>query len=100
MCQLWVGILVVNPALKLKTAHAHMRVNVVGARRWGSVVLMLGTVVNGDLRCTGIGLASSGVVCKSRLTSRSDTQRLVVQLSSWLRRLFIHVLSLSVCPGK
>ena len=24
-CQLWAGILVVNPALKLKTAHAHRR---------------------------------------------------------------------------
>ena len=45
-CQLWAGILVVNPALKLKTGtHTDaicMRVNVVGARRRGSVVLMLG----------------------------------------------------------
>ena len=44
-CQLWAGIFVVDPALKLKTTYAHihyLRVNVVGARCWGIVVLMLG----------------------------------------------------------
>ena len=96
--------IVVDPALKLKTTHAHRRY--LYARECcrremsGSVVLMLGHHRQYDLQWTGIGLTSSGGLYKSRLTSRSDTQRLVVQLSSWLRRLFIHVLSLSVCPGK
>ena len=129
-CQLWAGIFVVNPGLKLKTMHAHRRFlyareccrretsgqcwAVLGHRRqwWPKI----------DRHRCGV---TSGGVCKSRQIwhtasccaviqlavvwrlevacanpVRSDTQRPVVQLSSWLRRLFIHVLSLSVCPRK
>ena len=103
-CQLWAGILVVNPALKLKTAHAHSRY------LYARECCLRET--SGQL-CSNAGPPSSMVTyvgaalvwrlvvsCANPVLHPDLTQRLVVQLSSWLRRLFIHVLSLSVCPGK
>ena len=81
-CQLWACIFVVNPALKLKTTHAHRRY--LYARECCRRETSWQCCSNAgppSSHWTGIALASSGGVCKSRLTSRSDTQRLVVQLS-------------------
>ena len=103
-CQLWAGIFVVNPALKLKTTHAHRRYLYAGecCRRETSGQCCSNAEPSSSM-VTYIGPASVWrlVLASANPVLHPDLTHSIL-LCSYPAGCgaFIYVLSLSVCPGK